>query len=206
MSSLLPRRRFLTALGFALPGGALAIEEKEDDTDQPIEWETENLLEGAFHEESGDGGEPDVTLSVRLERLKHDAIVEAADGSRTYRGEKVPDYSNAIYNASTVIRAFTLEWNGRRIHIPKRFWNDLGGFDIQIMKSSRPPFVGKVGLSWEEADGWLRRPRVYLSDEGETILIEWRKAHEGDCHSSVRWIVSKAGTVLRHRVTDLPAG
>lgn len=133
MSSLLPRRRFLTALGFGLPAGALAVDEREDDTDQPIEWETENQLEGVFHEESGGGGDPDVTLSVRLERLKDDEIVEAADGSRIYRGEKVPDY------ADTVIRAFTLEWNGRRIHIPKRFWNDLGGFDIQIMKSSRPP-------------------------------------------------------------------
>ena len=196
MSSPLPRRRFLTVLGFGLPAGSLAVDEKEDDADQPVEWETEDKLEGIFHEEAGDGGDPNVTLRVRIERLNYDEIIEAADGSRTWRGEKVSAYSH------TVIRAFSLEWDGKTIRIPKRFWEDLGGLEIQELKSPRPFGDGTVARSWDQAADWLRRPRVFLSEDGGTILIEWIRSLEGDLSWTVRWIVSKAGTVLRHRVSN----
>ena len=38
-----------------------------------------------------------------------------------------------------------------------------------------------------------------LSAEGGTVLIEWERPEECDSHSTIRWIVSKSGTVLRHR-------
>lgn len=44
--------------------------------------------------------------------------------------------------------------------------------------------------------------RVFLSEDGGTILIEWIRSLEGDLSWTVRWIVSKAGTVLRHRVSN----
>lgn len=151
MSSLLPRRRFLTALSFALPAGALAVDEKENDADQPV-WETEDKLEGIFHEEAGDGGDRNVTLRVQIERLNYDEIIEAADGSRAWRGEKVPAYSH------TVIRVFSLEWDGQKIRIPKRFWDDLGGLEIQELKSPRPFGDGRVARSGFLVRRWRNHP------------------------------------------------
>jgi hypothetical protein len=38
-----------------------------------------------------------------------------------------------------------------------------------------------------------------LSAEGGTVLIEWGRDEECDSSSTIRWIVSKSGTMLRHR-------
>lgn len=35
--------------------------------------------------------------------------------------------------------------------------------------------------------------------DGGTVLIQWDRPEECDGRSTIRWIVSKSGTVLRHR-------
>jgi hypothetical protein len=44
---------------------------------------------------------------------------------------------------------------------------------------------------------------VFLSAEGGTALIEWERPEECNSHSTIRWIVSKSGVILRH--LTLPA-
>ena len=89
-------------------------------------------------------------------------------------------------------------WKGKRLNIPKRLWSDVKGMVIEVMKSPPPKALGKAFYSWEENDGWLRRPRVYLSTTEGTALIEWRKPGEGGGYEVYRWMVSKAGSVIRH--------
>ena len=83
--------------------------------------------------------------------------------------------------------------------IPERFWSDLAGLDIET--STLDPAQLKSDLQWDakkflEA---LRQPRVMLSAEGGTALIEWVRAEECNGVSTIRWIIGKSGTVLRHR-------
>ena len=44
-----------------------------------------------------------------------------------------------------------------------------------------------------------RRYFLSLSAEVGTVLIEWERPEECDSHSTIRWIISKSGVVLRHR-------
>lgn len=98
-----------------------------------------------------------------------------------------------------LIRRFDLTWEGKAMKIPERFWNDLPDFRIET--STLKPETLKPELQWkaEKFLERLRQPRVSLSAEGGTVLIEWERPEECDSHSTIRWIVSKSGVVLRHR-------
>ena len=98
-----------------------------------------------------------------------------------------------------LIRRFDLTWEGKAMKIPERFWNDLPGFRIET--STLRPETLKPELQWkaEQFLERLRQPRVSLSAEGGTVLIEWERPEECDSRSTIRWIVSKSGVVLRHR-------
>lgn len=69
------------------------------------------------------------------------------------------------------------------MNLPKRFWNDLSLFPIQNHQSTI--------LNLQSLPS--------LSAEGGTVLIEWVRPEECDSRSTIRWIVSKSGAVLRHR-------
>jgi hypothetical protein len=45
----------------------------------------------------------------------------------------------------------------------------------------------------------LYQPRIVRSMEGGTALIEWDRSEECDSSSTIRWMVSQTGTILRHR-------
>ena len=70
-------------------------------------------------------------LTVSLERLKRDNIRHIDKGSEieAWSGErKLP--SDILWRESTMISSFSLKIDGKKINIPKRFWNDLVGLDL----------------------------------------------------------------------------
>jgi hypothetical protein len=82
--------------------------------------------------------------------------------------------------------------------VEKRFWRDLGGFDIQTIPM-KPALLPDEGWRYEDFLSRLRQPRLILSAEGGTALIEWERPEECDSRSTTRWIISRSGAVLRHR-------
>jgi hypothetical protein len=113
-----------------------------------------------------------------------------------YQGKDLP---SGFYPGSSLVTRFDLTWDGRPVKIPGRFWNDLAR--LQIETSTLNPEKLKPELRWK-AHGFLehlKQPRVILSAEGGTALIEWDRSEECDGRSTIRWIVTRSGTVLRHR-------
>lgn len=142
-----------------------------------------------------------VVLHVELFKPAEGDIQEALDEEGEhrcyqYKGKDQPYPFRAGVN---LIKLFDLTWDGKDMKIPERFWNDLP--DLRISTSTLKPETLKPELRWkaEQFLETLRQPRVSLSAEGGTVLIEWERGEECDSHSTIRWIVSKSGVVLRHR-------
>jgi hypothetical protein len=104
-----------------------------------------------------------------------------------------------FHPGSTLLTRFDLTWDGKAMNIPERFWNDLPGLRIQT--SPLVPENLDPKIQWEAYEFLenLDQPRISLSAEGGTALIEWARPEECDSSSTIRWIISKSGTVLRHR-------
>ena len=141
-----------------------------------------------------------LTLDVELEKPPEDDLVEhkTKDGEYngySWKGEKLP---TRFWPGGSLIKKFDLKWDGKLIPIEKRFWRDLAGFDIQTV-SEKPALIPDETWAYEEFVDCLRQPRIMLSAEGGTALIEWVRPEECDSRSTTRWIVSRSGTVLRHR-------
>lgn len=145
--------------------------------------------------------EEKLVLQVELIQPADDEITEAKDEKgefRCYR-YKGKDLAYPFHPGSKLLSRFDLTWSGKAMPIPERFWSDLAGLDIET--STLDPAQLKSDLQWDakkflEA---LRQPRVMLSAEGGTALIEWVRPEECDARSTIRWIISKSGTILRHR-------
>lgn len=170
------RRHFLTTAGAAAAAGPLGAAAENDEF--LLSSEKVVLLENytAVCELLTPGHRPDIQLKVRLE-------------------QKDPES-----RWSTVIRLFKLTWEGQDIPIPARFWNDLDHFAIESYPEADLKQIPKDKQYQVEKElARLRKPRVYLSAESGTALIEWVRNEECDSHSTIRWIVSKSGIVLRHR-------
>ena len=141
-----------------------------------------------------------MTLKVELERPEEEGLVELPQvagqyAGYSYKGEKLP---LRFWPGESLIKKFDLEWDGERIGIERRFWRDLAGFVIQTVPH-KPALRPENGWNYQEFLNRLRQPRVMLSAEGGTALIEWVRPEECDSSSTVRWIISRSGTVLRHR-------
>lgn len=106
------------------------------------------------------------------------------------------------YHWNDRISRFDLRWEGRAIAIEDRFWNDLQGLLIETFPDH---VIAKVpdDQKWDLAAALekLFQPRLVLSEDKGTVLIEWTIPQECDSRSTIRWIISKKGTVLRHRDT-----
>ncbi len=114
-----------------------------------------------------------------------------------YQGKLLPlDF----YPGRKLLTKFELRWDGKLIPVEERFWNDLAGFEVEI--STVDPKSIPIENRWRfkhEFSLQMLQPRIILSAEGGTVLIEWVKREDGDSQSTTRWIVTKSGTVLRHR-------
>lgn len=142
-----------------------------------------------------------ITLQVELILPAEDEVTEAKDEKGEFRAYqyKGKDMPERFWPGQSLLTRFDLTWDGKAMKIPERFWNDLPGFRIET--STLTPETLKPELQWkaEKFFEGLRQPRVSLSAEGGTVLIEWERPEECDSHSTIRWIVSKSGVVLRHR-------
>jgi hypothetical protein len=189
------RRSFLSLSALsALPVAARAA----DDAPEPDWSETVTSDALTFKAVSDDGK---ITLQVELIRPAEHEVTEAKDEDGEFRcyQYKGKDQPYPFHPGSTLPTRFDLTWDGKAVKIPDRFWNDLPG--LRIETSTLKPETLKPELRWEAEEflGRLDQPRVSLSAEGGTVLIEWQRPEECDSHSTIRWIVSKSGTVLRHR-------
>lgn len=145
----------------------------------------------------------DATLSVELyvpdeKQIKELKDPEGAITGYSLDGKKMPE---RFWPGSNMIRKFELAWEGKKIEIPQRFWEDLAGFVIQespLDVAKLPPGQQADATEFLES---LKRPHVFISADGGTILIEWERGEECDSHSVIRWMITKGGVVLRHRHT-----
>lgn len=119
-----------------------------------------------------------------------------------YQGKPVAENYARNHEYAGFITKFEFSWDGQRIEIPRRFWEDLmmplSGVTKDVDKMSGEDLHEFVA---EQESEYADRPKLYVSSsktEG-TALIEWRRSLL-DCEESAfeRWIITKSGTVLRH--------
>jgi hypothetical protein len=177
--SIMHRRNFLSGTGVvALTAGTAPILCAKE-AEESLNWEKVTSLKHyvAKCERATDGDYPDIKLEVRLEDLKTDEFEQQG-----------------------FLRLFRLTWSGKEIPIPNRFWADLNRLEVQDYPKAEI-------ARWEKDSQWralhqlddLKKPRLSLSCDGGTVLIEWKRSEECDSSSTIQWIIAKSGTVLRHR-------
>ena len=116
--------------------------------------------------------------------------------TRFYQGKQLPA---DCWGYKSLITKFDFFWGKQQIEIPRRFWEDLLRFRIETVQIDRSKLSSREQYELSVFETRLMQPRVFLSAEGGTALIEWKRGEECDSHSTTRWIISKSGTVLRHR-------
>lgn len=188
------RRSFLSLSALS----AVPVVATADDAPEPDWYETVNIENLKHRAVSNDGT---ITLQVVLFVPPEEEVTQVKDEKgehRCYR-YKGKDMPNRFWPGQSLLTRFDLTWDSKVMNIPERFWNDLAGFRIET--STLAPKKLKPELQWKAGEFLenLRQPRVSLSAEGGTALVEWERPEECDSYSIIRWIISKSGTVLRHR-------
>lgn len=169
------------------------------DTD-PSNWWTD-VTES--HSCTAKAEEGNAVVRVELEKPDEERVKEIKDAEGVVTGysidgKKLPE---RFWPGCAVIKKFELEWEGKKIEIPERFWTDLAGFRIQSSPLKLDELPAEKRFEGEQFLASLNKPRVYISADGGTILIEWDRPEECDGRSTIRWIISKSGAVMRHRHT-----
>lgn len=191
------RRFFLSLTGVAVPVASLtAAEDPPIDDPMDLWWPMVTDLD-EFTAVSPEGR---LALTVALSRpgeeelapIEEDGVVVGYSlaGRRLLAGFRP---------GIAVVAGFELLWDGHEVSIPPRFWSDLAGFRIQTLAVD----MGMLDLAQraqaERCLADLDQPRVVLSADQGTAMIEWSRRERGDVCSTYRWVVSRSGTVLRHR-------
>ena len=189
------RRSFLSLSALSAVPVAASAADAEPEADW---WETVSSDALTFKAVSGDGN---LALQVELFRPPEDEVTEAMDDKGEFRcyQYKGKDMPLRFWPGQSMLTRFDLTWDGKAMNIPERFWNDLAGLRIQT--STLDPKKLEPEPQWKAHEFFerLEQPRLSLSAEGGTVLIEWICPEECDGRSTIRWIVSKSGTMLRHR-------
>jgi hypothetical protein len=197
------RRSFLTMSAFsaAIPVVAHAADEPAQ-LEEADWWETINsdaldYTAKVNHEDQ----DIDIKLHVQLIRPDEKEFIEVRDKDDEfvayhYKDKLTPDY---FYPGRTLLTRFDLTWQGKAIPIPERFWNDIGGLWIQTSTVDPSKLEGEAHWKAIEFLESLKCPRLTLSADGGTVLVEWARPEDCDSRSTYRWIISKSGNVLRHR-------
>lgn len=147
--------------------------------------------------------EGDAILRVQLEKPDEERLQEIknAEGVVTgysLDGKKLPE---RFWPGCSLIKQFQLEWEGKRIDIAERYWTDLAGFLIQESPLRLEELPAEKRSEGEQFLAKLDKPRVYISADRETLLIEWDRPEECDGRSTIRWIINRSGLILRHTHT-----
>ena len=191
------RRKFITLAALGTPV-ALAADDKKDEPPHEAWWGTIESRE-KFTAESGEGN---IKLNVELFFPPEDKVKEITNPegftNYSYDGKTLPD---RWWKGESLLTKFELSWDGKSIPIEKRFWSDLAGFRIQVSPLEIKDVAEKHVSAFLDFIGKIHQPRISLSADKGTILIEWERSEECDSHSTIRWMVAKSGTVLRHRTS-----
>jgi hypothetical protein len=138
-------------------------------------------------------------LTVKLQKIAVTEKIEVSgDGERVryyHKGARLPP---DFWPGRPALVRFELFWEGTRVPIPERFWADLYGFRVQATPLKTDGIPERMRHSFEQFLAQLDQPRVILSADGGTALIEWERPEECDSRSTYRWMVTKDGRVLRH--------
>ncbi len=161
----------------------------------PDWWSTvENVTE--FTAVSRDGS---LKLKVKLAEIEAtEKTVKTADGDEVryfHQGAQLPP---DFWPGRKALLQFELIWDGKRVPIADRFWRDLYGFWLQATPLDPAKIPNAMKHDFEQFQARLDQPRVILSADGGTALIEWRRPEECDSRATYRWLVTKDGRVLRH--------
>lgn len=187
------RRKFIGLAALSTPAALAAEAESDvpyeawwDAIDNPTEYTaaTDGILE----------------LKVTLFTPPEGSVkeVENGDGSVHYQleGKRLPDNFSPGH---ALLTKFEFSWDGKTISVDKRFWNDLCGLQVQSSKLKLEDIKPQHLKPFLEFLQSLQQPRVILSHDKGTALIEWERNEECDSRSMIRWMISRTGTVLRHR-------
>jgi hypothetical protein len=190
------RRKFIGLAAFATPVAAAAADEEKP----PYEawWaKTEALMK--FDAYSPDRG---LILSVELTIPPENEVTESQNDAGELTGYQWKNIRMpADFNpGSTLLTKFQFKWDGKEVPIPEKFWNDLARLQIMDCRVGIEDVTDKFAVKFFDFVAELYQPRVVRSMEGGTALIEWSRSEECDSSSTIRWMVSRSGTVLRHRV------
>jgi hypothetical protein len=191
------RRSFLSLTTVAAPVATLkAAEEPPMDDPAELWWPMVTDLD-AFTAVSPEGR---LALTVALARPGEEALTSIEEAG------VVVGYSLAgrplvagFRPGIAVVAGFDLLWDGQPVPIPPRFWLDLAGFRIQTLGVELGTLELAQRARAERCLAELDQPRVVLSADQGTAMIEWSRQERGDVCSTFRWVVSRSGTVLRHR-------
>ena len=141
-----------------------------------------------------------VVFEVQLKQFNRDEITEKQNGDEIeawFGKQKLP--VEALYYKPNIIESFKLSIDGKNINIPAFFWNDLSGLYLTEAKILTSNPTDEDLRSFNDVLRSPRsRPQVSRSDNGSTVLITWARPEDCDSASTIRWIISKKGTVLRH--------
>lgn len=131
-------------------------------------------------------------------------VIQTPDGEETrhtFEGERLPRW---LHPGDGIIKRFRFLWDGREIPVAKRFWNDFGGCRIIRCNVDRKTIAPEFGEDFEDYQNDLEAPKVILSADGGTALIEWGIIDTDACcghRATMRWMISRSGHVMRHRHT-----
>jgi len=200
------RRKFLTLSALSIPAATLAEEErggaplKALNLQDPDQWWSTASERMEYTAKSDDGV---LVLAVKLIEPEDGEISEAS-GSKgefshyTYKGVKLEE---GFWPGRSLLVDFSFKWAGEAIPVAERFWKYLPGFRILVSDLDAAKVGDKLAGKLEEFKEGLGCPRVIPSGDGGTALIEWERGEECDGRSTIRWIISRSGVVMRHRHT-----
>jgi len=113
-------------------------------------------------------------------------------------GRTLKPYISGIPGTNHVLSQFDLTLDGKKVPVAEKEWNDLCGFFIQTSDLDVEKQPKELWWQAREFLAALHQPRVSVSAEDGTVLIEWQRPEECDSHSIVYWTVTPDGQVLRH--------
>lgn len=130
--------------------------------------------------------------------------IQTSDGEATrytFKGELLP---RGLPPMVGIIKRFRFVWDGRKIPVAKRFWNDFGGCRLTRCTVENKTIPPELLPAFDDYQKNLDGPKLILSADGGTALIEWRIIDTGACcghPATMRWMISKNGHVMRHHHT-----
>ena len=121
------------------------------------------------------------TLTVSLERIDREKIRRVDKGigkpPEAWSGNRrLP--VDILGHRGTIISSFDLMIDGKKIPVPPRFWNDIGGLELEKVIVNKEPEDDETGWLYHEFTLNSERPHISRSTHGGTVLITWVRPEE----------------------------